>query len=190
MQLKLLPAQIAKIKTLKSVFLRAQELTGVPWQAICAVWYRESFSVASPKTPGGPYQFDPPLHDNVMYGLLNTFAPSLTKEQMKELVRRGINDFAAGAVLCACWLRLHAKAKITPKSTMEDIKDAFWGYNGRAFHDADHSFYVMNGFDDKHMNMHIVGTVPNGKGGRKHIDTTDKRPGALTVYRQLLEEKV
>lgn len=67
------------------------------------------------------------------------------------------------------------------------VKDAFWGYNGRAYGSADKSPYVMNKFDDQHQDMHIHGTVLNEAGKRIHINNVDKKMGAFTFYQQLKE---
>ena len=182
--LKLTERQIDRIRQVKHVFEKAQKLTSVPWQATAAVWYRESFSVAPPKTPGGPFQFDPVLHPVTQRMLLKRFT-QLSDAEIERYVNKGCNDFEAGAIYAACWLRLKTKPVITPGVSDDIIKDAFYGYNGRAYGSADKSPYVMNGFDEKHKNMVLRGTIPDGKGGRKRVEIVDKRPGALTVYKQL-----
>lgn len=192
-QLKLTPSQINKIKTVKPILLKAQQLTGVPWQAIAAVWYRESFSIAPPKTPGGPFQFDPIPAVAIIEGLLRTFVPlfpALLVEYAESMV---VNDFEKAAVLAACWLRYKSKYPLAKDHSDRALKDAFYGYNGRAWGPhPESSPYVYNNFDSKHMNMVIRGSIPDPKSktGRRFISTIDKRPGAFTVYRQLINEKV
>lgn len=182
--LRLTDRQIDRIRQVKHVFEKAQKLTGVPWQAIAAVWYRESFSVTPPKTPGGSFQFDPIPSAQRLRGLLKQFT-SLNNSQIEDYVFRGVNNFETGAVFAACWLRLKTGPVITPNASDDVIKDAFYGYNGRAYGSADKSPYVMNGFDDKHKDMVLRGTIPDGQGGRKRVEIVDKRPGAFTVYKQL-----
>jgi hypothetical protein len=182
--LRLTDRQIDRIRQVKHVFEKAQNLTGVPWQAIAAVWYRESFSVTPPKTPGGPFQFDPVLNPVTQRTLLKRFT-QLSDAEIERYVNKGCNDFEAGALYAACWLRLKTKPVITPDVSDDVIKDAFYGYNGRAYGSADRSPYVMSGFDDKHTDMVLRGTIPDGKGGRKRVEIVDKRPGAFTVYKQL-----
>jgi hypothetical protein len=182
--LKLSEAQIERIRQVKPVFEKVEKLTGVPWQALAAVWYRESFSVTPPKTPGGPFQFDPVLQPVTIRNLLSIFT-SLSTDEIQQYARKGVNDFETGALCAACWLRLKTKPIITPRVSDEVIKDAFYGYNGRAYGSADKSPYVMNGFDAKHTNMLLRGTIPDGHGGRKRVVIIDKRPGAFTVYTQL-----
>jgi hypothetical protein len=182
--LKLTDKQIARIRQVKHVFEKAEKITGVPWEAVAAVWYRESFSVTPPKTPGGPFQFDPIPNRDVLLGLLLKFT-HLKPSEIKAYLDKGVNDFEAGAVFAACWLRLKTKPVITPDVSDDVIKDAFYGYNGRAYGSADRSPYVMNGFDEKHKDMVLRGTIPDGKGGRKRVEIVDKRPGAFTIYKQL-----
>lgn len=176
--------QIERIRQVKHVFEKVKRLTGVPWQAVAAVWYRESFSVTPPKTPGGPFQFDPVLQPETISNLLKFFT-RLSSSEIDQYARKGINDFETGALCAACWLRLKTKPVITPDASDEVIKDAFYGYNGRAYGGADKSPYVMNGFDENYKDMVLRGTIPDGKGGRKRIEFIDKRPGAFTVYKQL-----
>lgn len=180
--------QVEYILTLKHKFQEVEAAIGVPWQAVAAIWTRESFSVAPPKTPGGPFQFDPPLNQHQIRGLLKTFS-QLSADKIEEFTKKGTNDFETAAYCCACWLRLKCKPVLTPKSPDADIKDAMYGYNGRAYGSVDNSPYVMNGYDKAHKEMRLIGTIPDGKGGRKKINIVDKRPGAFTVYKQLKELK-
>lgn len=184
-------SQIKTCLKYKPDFMRVQEATGVPWEAVCAVWYRESFRVAVPKTLGGQFQFDPPPPDNQLHFLLDHYS-NLTAAQKADIVARGVNDFKAAMFLAACHGRHHCNPKITPQATDAEIKDFFWGYNGKAFGAADKSNYVMNNFDKAHENMMIRGTIPDesAPNGRRRIETTDMRPGAFTVYKQLKGELV
>ncbi|WP_303674760.1 hypothetical protein [Vampirovibrio chlorellavorus] len=181
---RLSESQIERIRQVKHVFEKVERLTGVPWQAVAAVWYRESFSVTPPKTPGGPFQFDPVLQPETICNLLKFFT-RLSSAEIEQYASKGINDFETGALCAACWLRLKTKPVITPEASDEVIKDALYGYNGRAYGGADKSPYVMNGFDQTHRDMVLRGTIPDGRGGRKWVEIVDKRPGAFTVYKQL-----
>ncbi|MBY0451238.1 MAG: hypothetical protein K2X01_11500 [Cyanobacteria bacterium] len=176
--------QIDRIRQVKHVFEKAEKITGVPWEAIAAIWYRESFSITPPKTPGGPFQFDPIPDKPTLLALLLRFT-NLKGKDIDQYIQKGVNDFEAGALFAACWLRLKVKPIITPDAADEVIKDAFCGYNGRAYGSADRSPYVMNGFDQERFNMVLRGTIPDGRGGRKRVEIVDKRPGAFTVYKQL-----
>jgi hypothetical protein len=181
---RLTDRQIERIRLVKPVFVIFEAFTGVPWQAVAAVWYRESFSITPPKTHGGPFQFDPVLTPCAIRKLLKRFT-SLPESWIEQYAQKGVNDFETGALCAACWLRLKTGPVITPAVSDEVIKDAFYGYNGRAYGSADKSPYVMNGFDEKHRDMVLKGTIPDGKGGRRKVSIIDKRPGAFTVYKQL-----
>ena len=180
--------QLKSFVRVKPILMRAQELTGVPWQAIAAVWYRESFSVTSPATPGGPFQFDPEPPASVLRALLITFCPSLTSAEREGLIAQGVNKFSSAAIFAACWLRRKSGPNLAKDHSDAAMADAFYGYNGRAFGPNPlNSNYVANELDLSHDDMLIRGSIPDGKGGRRYIRTIDKRPGALTVYKQLKE---
>jgi hypothetical protein len=175
---------IKKIRSVYPILKKIEEVTQVPWQAMAGIWYRESFSVHPPSRHGGPWQFDPVPSPGCLRGFLNRFT-SLSTVEKEDILRKGVNDFYAGGVLAACFFRLKTKPVITPDCPDEVIKDAMYGYNGRKYGSADHSPYVMNGFDEAHYPMRLIGTIPDDKGGRKHVDIYDHRPGAFTVYKQL-----
>jgi hypothetical protein len=177
-------ACIEHVQDVYPTLRKIQEVTGVPWQAMAAIWYRESFSVAPPKTPGGPFQFDPIPSHGTLQGLLDRFT-QLSREEKATLLQAGVNDFYAGGVLAACFLRVKTRNPIFPGCPDETIQDALYGYNGRKYGSADHSTYVMNGFDQAHYPMNLRGSIPDGKGGRKWVEDKDLRPGAYTVYLQL-----
>lgn len=182
--LQLSNAQIQRIWEVKPIFEKIELLAGVPWQALAAVWYRESFSVAPPKTPGGPFQFDPIPPPATLKRLLQRFT-SLPEMAVEQYVEKGVNDFEAGALFAACWLRLKVGPVVTPQASDALMKDAFYGYNGRAYGSADRSPYVMNGYSPQHHHMTLRGTIPDGQGGRRRVEIVDKRPGAFTIYKQL-----
>jgi hypothetical protein len=181
------PTEVQHVLIEEPVFLRAQQLVSVPWQAMAAIWYRESFSVSPPKTPGGPFQFDPPdPARSTLKALLKRYVTALSDSDLQTLVTAGIDDFAAACIFAACHLRDGAKYVLSQDHSDTAMLDAFYGYNGRAWGlDPENSPYVMNNYDAAHMNMRIRGSVPDGNGGRKWIDTVDLRPGAFTVYKQL-----
>lgn len=182
--------QLQAFVRVKAILQRAAALTGVPWQAIAAIWYRESFSVASPETPGGPFQFDPPLSQVRMRKLLTTYCPSLTPAERELLIYQGLDKFASAAVFAACWLREMSQYNLKDNHSDQAMLDAFYGYNGRAFGPNPYnSNYVVNELDLAHDDMLIRGSIPdkNNPGKRIWIKKTDLRPGAFTVYKQLLE---
>lgn len=194
---KLTEQQLQKIISVKLILQHAEQLTGVPWQAIAAIWYRESFSITPPKTPGGPFQFDPLPSIHVLEGLLKTYT-KLSEQRKAQILHTGVhtaleNDFATAALFAACWLRHQSKFNLAMDHTDAAIKDAFYGYNGRAWGKyPESSPYVYNNFDQQHTNMVMKGSIPDRSSptGRKFISIVDRRPGAFTVYKQLIEEKV
>lgn len=191
MILQLNASQVAKIKSQLPVFKTVEDATGVPWEMVAACWFRESLSVTPPKTPGGPFQFDPAPSESTIRMLLENYCVKEVTQELKDhIVEAGVNVFESAALLCACWLRHKVKPVITPDAPDDVVKDAFWGYNGRAYGSADKSPYVMNGYSSRHMGpdgrgMVLRGSIPDGHGGRRQIVTTDGRPGAFTVYKQL-----
>lgn len=187
---RLTKVQIDKVLEHKDLFQKVEAATNVPWQAVAALWTRESFSVASPKTPGGPFQFDPVPPDARLRFLLDRYTNLGVPEKL-DLVARGVDEFKSAAYFAACHGRDRANPVITPDVSDEDIKDFFWGYNGKAYGAANKSPYVMNGFDTAHDGMVLTGTIPdkNHPGKRIRIKPRpERRPGAFTVYKQLKGE--
>jgi hypothetical protein len=180
--ISLTKGQLTYLVGLKHMFVSAQDLTGVPWQLLAGIWTRESFSVVPPHTPGGPMQFDPPLSQSEILHLLQKYT-KLSLSDSQAISKKGVNDFPTAVLCTACFL-LEKMGK--PIKTDADVQIAAWRYNGTAGHDPTCSPYVYNGFDKDHNGMHLVGTIPDGHGGRKKIDIIDHRPGAFTVYMQLI----
>ncbi|MBY0405741.1 MAG: hypothetical protein K2X66_17695, partial [Cyanobacteria bacterium] len=58
--LKLSESEMERIHRVAPILKKIEGSTQVPWQLLAGIWYRESFSVTPPVTPGGPWQFDPP----------------------------------------------------------------------------------------------------------------------------------
>lgn len=189
--LKLNSAQLKRIKDQYLIFKRVQDVTSVPWQAIAAIWTRESFSVAPPKTPGGQFQFDPIPSNKTLTALLDKFS-HLDTDEIPAVVKAGVNQFNAAAILAGCFIQhkmdVHELPRLTPTSPDELVIEAFYSYNGRKYGSADKSPYVMNGLNTNYKDMRVRGTIPDGKGGRIWIDNIDKNPGAFTVYKQLKQE--
>lgn len=183
-------SELDRIKKAKPIFQAVEAITGVPWQAVAAVWYRESFSVSPPDTPGGQFQFDPVPPPEKLRKYLKVFT-KLSDEEANKLIAAGVNKFQSAAVFAACHMRWVSHYNLATDHSDEAMKDAFYGYNGRVFGPRpEASNYVINEFDAKHDDMMIRGTIPDGHGGRKWIRTTDHRPGAFTVYRQLIDSKL
>lgn len=144
----------ASIKDYKT----AAAATGVPWEVIAALHYREhNFYRDFPKNGQGPFQLSD-LHAS------NPNAPEL-------------KNFQLGAKYAAKFLRDKVADKLVPgkplDADLEVLKTAFWKYNGsqKIFAPSpDKASYVMNFYDKDHYRM----LFKNGK--------PDGRSGAFTVY--------
>lgn len=168
------------------MFEYVQLVTGVPWEALAAVWYRESYSVALPKRPGGCFQFDPPTRTLEWKAeMLRRFTIGLTEKQREKLIATFGKDFTGDAIWAACVMRNNCKPVITPRASDAVVKDALYGYNGRAYGGVDRSPYVMNGFDAAHDDMRVKGTVRRADGSNEWVDVVDQKCGAFVVYKQL-----
>src|ERR1700733_8267088 len=183
---QLCSSELHRISMERSVFLQSETLVLVPWRALAAIWYRESFALNGIATPGGPFQFDPRPTADQLKEMLHRYAKNLTATQIDGFVSEGIDQFSSACLFAACHLRDVARYDLAVDQSDEAIKDAFYGYNGRGYGPSpDDSPYVMNNFDSAHLNMRIIGKEPDGHGGRIRVDTIDLRPGAFTVYKQL-----
>lgn len=178
-----LPTDIAKsIETLKHQYEQAATATGVPWQLIAAVHYREggnnpSLDLQAGNPIGGPWN----NAASYPYG-----HPKDLEQSAEFAAKQLIGMSSSGGVV--------NKPINTPSPDPEAIKDTLYSYNGRAEAYAQQaaalgfdpvkqpyegSPYVMNNFDSKHMNMKII---TRNHGG---LDGTDTRFGAYTIYTKL-----
>ena len=181
--------QIGKIMGMQQLLQDVQSLTDVPWECVASVWYRESgLSTVMPSTPGSYFQFDPSPDFNRLYAMLKRYiSHKLSDGEIIAIAEKGIADFRTCALAAACLMRDKVKDRVTVNASDDLVKDMFWGYNGRAYGSADKSPYVMNMFDKDHMDMMIIGTIPDRTqpGGRRLIKNKDKNLGAFVVYKQL-----
>lgn len=160
---RLTEREMEKILANYPVYKKAADRAGIPWQMLAAVHFRESSLSTVTRPFGGPFQFTPPL-------------------------RQGEERFEIGASLAASFLQNKSGGRLTSETTNpEIIKDAFWGYNGRAYGSAENSPYVMSHSDESHRNMRIRGTVLGRNGERIRVDTVDKRVGAYPYYLELMQ---
>lgn len=181
-----LPADLlAAINKLKSVYEQASAATGVPWQVIAAMHYREASNnpngdLQAGNPIGGPYVKDSTVYKAPGYGY-----PKSLEESAEFAARYLIEKVNAGLV---------KKSVNIPSPDPEGLKDALFSYNGRAdfyarqaqelgFNPATQPYegspYVMNNYDEVHKNMKIA----TGDGGG--INAVDTRFGAFTIYSRL-----
>lgn len=143
---------------------------GVPWEMIAALHYREHTFGRSDPNGEGPFQL------TTYYNQIQSGNPPTYKG--KPVTMAEIRDFGTSARLAADILKQKTGGGLSASPSDATVKDAFWGYNGRAYGSADRSPYVMNNFDDQHKRMRISGFVR----GVGQISATDTKDGAFTVY--------
>lgn len=179
-----LPADIvANIQKLQPDYEKAAQATGVPWQLLAAIHYRESNNnpnsdLQAGNPIGGPYTQS--STDYAFYGFPKTM------EQSAEIAAKHLIASSKSGIV--------KKPINTGSPDAEAIKDTLFSYNGRAsqyaqqaaalgFDQAKQPYegspYVMNNFDDLHKNMKII-TTDHGP-----LDGIDTRFGAFTVYARL-----
>jgi len=174
---------IAAINKLKPAYVQASQATGVPWQVLAAIHYRENSN-----SPNGDLQAGNPIG-----GPYSQASTSYAKYGYPKSIEESA-EFAAKELIGKASAGIVKKPVNVPNPDSEGLKDALFGYNGRADayaqQAADLGFnpntqpyegspYVMNQFDAKHMNMKIIGSDFGG------ISATDTRPGAYTIYSRL-----
>lgn len=171
------------IERLREDYETAAQATGVPWQLLAAVHYREANNGANADMQagnpiGGPYTRYSSAYDR--YGYPRSMAESA------EFAARHLIGFARGGIVDG---RIDV-----PNPNPEKIKDTLFSYNGRASvyaqQAADLGFdpetqpyegspYVMNNYDGRHHRMRIITQDFGG------LDGIDTRFGAFTIYARL-----
>ncbi|HVX24093.1 MAG TPA: hypothetical protein VG992_01990 [Candidatus Saccharimonadales bacterium] len=167
------------INKLKPIYEKAAEATGVPWQLLAAVHYREANN-----NPNEDLQAGNPIGGGGGQQAGYPYGRPTSLEQSAEFAGKQLTSMSKteGVV---------KKAINVSDPDPEAVKDTLFSYNGRADvyaqQAADLGFsaqtqpyegspYVMNQYDDKHHNMKII-TTDNGP-----LDGVDTRFGAFTVY--------
>jgi len=206
---------MARARNASPFWHRACELVkgGIPGEALGGIHYREGeFAMKTSSEAGGVFGFDP--------GYLNDAGEFVDKGTPDECLRairtataaicstyqiedNDINeDFFTACVVAAHELKGKIRLALDPQ--FKYLKDAIWGYNGRAWWhtasgssdktkaEADFSSYVMN----DPLNHRTLYLVPPGKtvseDGPDGMPITivgpkfDTRPGAWIVYQELL----
>jgi len=175
-------SQLQRVQQFLPLYLEGQRRIGVPWALLAAIHYRESNLQDSAERVGGPMQFDPPLSGDLVrrfgaqYGIADLGDPETD---------------ARTAILCAAAF-LQGKAAglakvLKPDSSITDIADVAFSYNGRGYGTWQRSPYVSND-PQNGVQMRITGTVPDSNNPtiRVRIDRPDTRPGVLAIIRELL----
>lgn len=161
-----------KVEANKERYLYAEEKTGVPWQVMAALHYREGGLGSDRSITNGE-----PLRDgtNVDGARLHK-DPNLDAENAAKLLLRNA-------------LAVYKIDLITADSPVEDIGNAFLAYNrGFMYQKRGATFvqspYVMNYYDEQYIAMewiHADSYDPQGKKLNDVMGKVDARPGALTV---------
>ena len=177
----------------KAFYVQAMNETGVPWEMLAAVHYRETnFSHTNPANGQGIFQFVSGAGGPYPAGLVSD---TEFYRQLKYMANKIQTDYALRNAPSA--------ANVTPRAlTPNDqdinlIKNTLFSYNGRsslyaaqaatygydsAKQPYEGSPYVMNRFDCPRARMGII-TQDFGV-----IDSTDTRYGAFTVFARLRGE--
>lgn len=198
-------SQIEKIKRFLPDYSWATQTvgSGVPALALAAIHFREAEFATQSKIPGGPFQLDPGGTGQELTKRIWDYTVKVCKTYKVNMADIETN-FNVACLVAAHEFKTKIRAPLLnlDGTISEDaLADTFFGYNGRSKNycekvqtgegsDAPHwkfSPYVsadpQNGVELK-----IIGTLPDSTSptGRKRIETIDKRPGALIVYRELV----
>jgi len=177
------PSLIAAINKLKPIYLAAAKQTGVAWQLLAAIHYRENNNnpdgdLQAGNKFGGPYPQS--SSDYATYGY-----PKNLQESAVIAAKHLIASSSSGVV---------KKPINIPSPDPNAVKDTLYSYNGRAGAYAtqatkygfssttqpyEGSPYVMNKYDAARQAMGII-TRDNGG-----VDGIDTRFGAFTIYSRL-----
>jgi hypothetical protein len=185
-----LPADtLAKIKSAnidgllaktKDRYLYAQQQTGIPWQALAALHYREAGMNPNLSMADGQKLGDYTSVDGAQISSDANKDAALAAEHFAKLASSTYN----------------VNIKDTANITVDALGKAFLAYN-RGFMYEEYnkqtgmsltyldSPYVMNGFDESHMNM--IWTAADSFGGVNSLaGKKDTNLGALTIYNYLV----
>lgn len=162
----------------KAAYESAQAATGVPWQVLAALHYREAGMAPTQSLTNGAALGSGTNVDGLTVG----------------------NALGDDAVIAANHFITMAKSvyDIDPSHsenfTLQDWGNAFLAYNRGNMYKSwgatyDQSPYVMNGFDENHMNMNWIEADQSAKGGKKLNSLAGKpdgnKAGALAVMSYL-----
>lgn len=175
----------------KSFYTQVMNETGVPWEMLAAIHYRETnFSHTNPTNGQGIFQF---VNGNGGPYPAGAVSDGEFVRQLRFMANSVQNDYVNRGSAP------RERRKLVPNEPNTAIvKDTLFSYNGRSSLYADQaqhfgynasaqpyegSPYVMNRFDCPRARMGII-TRDYGRG----IDGTDTRYGAFTVYARLRGE--
>lgn len=180
--------QIAKLEDKLSILLAVQDQTGVPWEVVASLWYREhAFSSSNPSNGQGIFQ----LYSSGLY-----FKPGKTTD--KEFMRQAI--LAANFIKHKADNVQEVPGKISLNMSDDFVKEIFCQYNGcpvlfrnqaeaRGFQNhAEGSPYVMNYADASRTPGADNWSQYRSDGG--NIGNAGTQLGAYLLYRGLENAKI
>lgn len=164
----------------KDRYVYAEQQTGVPWQALAAIHYREGSM-----NPGASIADGEPLKDGKSIdGIQMSSDPNkdaaLAAQHFLEMAKSvyGVTPSGSSA----------SDAAVMGKSFLAYNRGAMYELNNKKFGTTFtylDSPYVMNGFDAAHMNMSWVSADSYG-GVNKVAGKKDSNLGALTIFNYLI----
>lgn len=178
--------QLALVQARLQLYLEAERLTGVPWAVLAALHYRESNFAGLVARVGGPFQADPPWTQEQVRAWGSQYSVTDLTDPETDL---------RTAIICAaafCQVKAAARGtKLNPASSMDEIAEVAFSYNGRGYGVWQNSPYVAND-PANGITLHIRGTVPDEKDPSKRIriDRLDTRPGVLAVIKELRDRVI
>ena len=164
----------------KDRYVYAQQQTGVPWQVLAAIHYRESGMNPNLSMADGEKLGDYTSVDGAQISSDANKDAALAAEHFVALAKSSYN----------------VNMKDTANITAESLGKGFLAYNRGVMYENYNkqtgmsltyldSTYVMNGFDETHMNM--VWTAADSFGGVNSLaGKKDGNLGALTIYNYLV----
>ncbi|MBM3210399.1 hypothetical protein FJZ39_03630 [Candidatus Saccharibacteria bacterium] len=178
---------MTRINDNKSVYVQVAGETGVPWEVLAAVHYREfNAAVSNPNNGQGIYQ----LYSSGQY-----FRPgSVSRDEFIHQTRLAAN-FIQGKAVNFRTAYVSPRKLTANETNIELIKNVLFSYNGRAyayanqatkygFNGTDQPYegspYVMSKFDCQRASMGLITTD-----GGATLTATDTRMGAFTLYARL-----
>ena len=158
----------------KAAYLAGEAKTGIPWTVLATVHYREASM-----DPGRSIANGEPI-TGLRYKSMDGQTIGATLEDEAELAAGYFKEKA----------KLFYSIDLSSSSSIEDWGSAFLGYNrGFMYRNWNKTFqdspYVMNGYDEAHLNMKWIDADSYERpGGNKYNNlsgSTETRPGALAM---------
>lgn len=167
----------ARLARTKDRYVYAEQRTGIPWQMLAAIHYREAGMNPNMSIAAG----EPLRNGKSMDGIQMSADPN--------------EDARLGAEHLIYMAKSVYGIDLKNDRTIDGIANAFLAYNrGFMYKAAGESYtkspYVMNGYDEQHLNMVWANADSYYKGQKLNsvAGTRDANLGALTIYSYLVGE--